>query len=136
MTRKVNIHYIKRLFDPLFELDDKDTDNLNKLDLNDEVLTKDFIKKYLLDNFNRYGPQSKLICKNTLNYLLCLPKHTLKIDQIYPLGELPFLEPNNATYLVTWIWEILFPNESWSNCADNNFVINNDYSAPNSSFIK
>ena len=50
MKKIVNIHYIKRLFDPLFQLEDDEIDKLSHLNLDNEIETKEFIKKNLLPN--------------------------------------------------------------------------------------
>ena len=136
MKKKVNIHYICRLFDPLFSLSDEEVDNLSTLNLNDEFETKIFFQQRVVDNFKQYGIVSRDVCRNSLQYILCVSSHKYNFSDLFPYGELPVEQPNNINLFFTWLWQTLFSNEDINECDENQFVVMNNYNEPNSSYIK
>ena len=136
MKRKVNIHYISRLFDPLFSLSDQDIDNLSHLDLKKEPETKLFFEENILANFKRYGPKSNEMVRNTLSYIIGTKGSKYSFEDIFPYGNIPVEEPDDIVLFLTWIWDSLFSGDKIEECNDDDFVINNDYNAPNSVYIR
>ena len=135
MKKKVNVHYISRLFDPLFSLSDEEISGLSKIDFNNELETKEFFAERILENFKLYGTGSREIVKNTLQYILCfLDKY--KFDELFPYGDLPVEAPKNNELFFSWLWEELFPGEIMDSSDVSDFFVNNNYSEPNSAYIK
>ena len=135
MKKRVNIFYISRLFDPLFSLSDDETDELASLNPDNELQVKVLLNNFILGNFNRYGQASQSIVKATLLYLLCYGIENHDFSELFPYGDVPINAPKNKKLFFTWLWEVLFPNEDSQNCADE-FIVENNYNAPNSVFIK
>jgi len=89
----------------------------------------------ILENFKLYGTGSREIVKNTLQYILCfLDKY--KFDELFPYGDLPVEAPKNNELFFSWLWEELFPGEIMDSSDVSDFFVNNNYSEPNSAYIK
>ncbi|RZK32258.1 MAG: hypothetical protein EOO61_17085 [Hymenobacter sp.] len=136
MRRIVNIYYVSRLFDPLFSLSDEEIDSLSAINFNDEAEAKGFFQQRILENFERYGPKSKIMCRNALQYVLCTSASPYSFPDLFPYGELPVEAPDDTKLFFSWLWQILFSNERIPKCDEDEFIINNDYNAPNSAYIK
>ena len=135
MRKIVNICYISRLFDPLFLLSEQKTEGLSLVDFNNESATKAFFQEHVVNNFAQYGPKSKMYCKDTLQYILCAPADLYSFPELFPYGELPVEAPGNIKIFFYWLWQELFFEQTVPSCNDE-FIINNDYNAPNSVLIK
>ena len=135
MRKIVNIHYLSKLFDPLFLLSDQETEELSLIDFNNELATKTFFQKHVVNNFAQYGPKSKMYCKDALQYILCAPADLHRFPELFPYGELPVEALGNTKLFFTWLWEELFLDQTLPSCIDE-FIINNDCNAPNSVLIK
>jgi len=119
----INIHYISRLLDPLFSLDDVEIDDLSTINFNDELTTKVFFEQRLHDNFKKYGVISQEMCKNALEYVLCIPGHPYTFPDLFPYGELPVEAPDDINLFFSWLWQVLFPGEIVKSCTIDDFVI-------------
>lgn len=134
MMKRVNVFYVSRLFDPLFTLDDKNIKDYINLD--EEYQVKSFLTKYIKDNFMKYGGQSSAVVKNTLQYLLLNNCKGCVFNDLFPEGCFQVHKPSDVCKFILWLWQVLFNDEAWSEGKLSDFHLQNNYSEPNSVYLK
>lgn len=114
---QVSIQYIEELLSPL--IGEADNDNFfNKyvdysydLDGNDVKIVKEILLSEISPYWNTKDDCSKNRMKKSLSYYLTTNK--VNFGRLYDSNLLPFNHPDNPRDFFVWLWEILFPEESY-----------------------
>lgn len=129
----VNLFLLERLLAPMGHLPDEEELVFYDLNPNDEHAVKEMIRKYVVPAYFSFGPKSKEISKNSLQYFLSMPKSSYQytFDRI----GTPFDSPEEPRKFFIWVWQELFGEEDFSLIDKENYVVQNDEHAPNLAHI-
>lgn len=109
----VNPYFLDELLSPLTGLADDDgaVEHYRHIELNSEDQYKSVIKDTLIEPFNNLDEERKQKSKLALSYYLT--KQKCNFERVFNSCLPPFHPPEDARDFFIWLWESLFPGESY-----------------------
>lgn len=93
---------------------------------NDEEEVKSIIKDYFIPFFDQhYSDEGMIKIKNTLRFFLSTD--TIDWTREYDSCLMAFDPPNNSKLFFIWLWEVMFPNESYQSGPYDDYCIVTDF---------
>lgn len=129
---KVNEWILRSLLDPLggtADIDDDKSDQLQQIGNNNKAEVKEIIIKHIKPFFESKSDEFKKKAKDSLSFFLTTDQ--TDFGYLFDSCLIAFDHPNNPKDFFIWIWEILFPNESFKIDNTENFLIENDLNEAN-----
>lgn len=113
MIRTVNPWLLDLLVEPLVGLadDDKAVEAYRSLDPNDPAQVRQVIRRELVPHFAELTDAGKERIRSTLSYYLSVP--AINFEDVFESSLPPFDPPDDARLFYLWLWEELFPGESY-----------------------
>lgn len=111
--KNVNPYFLHELLAPLTGLADDDSavETYRGLDSNDSSKVRQIIRRVLLPHFSQLRPPGKERAKLALSYYLSKP--AADFARVFDSCLLPFAPPDDVRLFFVWLWEELFPSESY-----------------------
>lgn len=107
--KTVNLYFIDSILTPFFWL--YEAGSHDNLDMNVEGNARQVIREYLKPEFESFDPVSRTTAKESLRY--ALNKSGIPWDDLFHSAQPPFGPPDDPRQFFIWLWEELFPGESY-----------------------
>jgi hypothetical protein len=106
----VNGYVLPNLFYELLFLDEYNIDE--EPNWSGQCFVDEIIRRFVVQRFNGFSTQTKVVVRNTLRYLLATePADSEKWDAIWQASSAPIPTPNGVRAFVKNCYEILFEDE-------------------------
>lgn len=112
------------------DFDDDRTEMLSKIDGNNEKVVKSIILSEIKPYYESRNDAYKASAKRSLSYFLTT--NTINFGRIYDSCLIAFDHPTDPKLFFLWVWEILFPNESYVIEDIEQYIEIDDINEPNS----
>lgn len=111
--KSVNPYFLRELLTPLTGLADDDlaVESFRDLAPNDTEGVCAVIRRFLVPHYERLSPTARDKAKLALGYYLSKPR--TDFSRVFNSCLLPFPPPDDARLFFLWLWQELFPSESY-----------------------
>jgi hypothetical protein len=113
MIRTINPCLLNLFLEPLTGLADDDAavEAYRSLDPNDPAQVRQVIRRELVPHFAELADKGKERARLALSYYLSLPG--INFEDVFEAGLPPFDPPDDPRLFFLWLWEEIFPGESY-----------------------
>lgn len=126
----VNRYFIDDILSPIVGLADSESDLhlFGEIDTSSELELKKFFRDIIKPTFDFKKEKVKYISKNSLSYYLKTNK--INFESLFYSCLLPLEPPKDFKLFFIFLWEVLFPNQSFDDISIEDFHENFDINLP------